>query len=292
MDSTRNGKTKRIAFLLLCSVLLPVAGYYIAADIEDTQNSPSGGALAWAVLTTCGLATLFFAHFIAKKHYQFRALGLVAVLASLTFMAAFGWIANGAWYNYYFFSDYIRPKFSVHQDSEHPNQFLFNGEFEKGSANAVIRKILSSEDLDWERPIALELHSDGGMPQEAIILSEFVKHYSVHVEVIGKCNSACTLVLLASQKRYVHPRAWIGFHATYLKLPDGPDYGARHLRFYDELLESELARVGTSNDFKERSKVQDSESGFEPTYEELVNEGIVNEFHRLYLSETQAPFYL
>ena len=51
MHRITEAKTKRIAFLLLSALVLPIAGCYIAADIEDSQASPGGGLLAWTLLT-------------------------------------------------------------------------------------------------------------------------------------------------------------------------------------------------------------------------------------------------
>jgi ATP-dependent protease ClpP protease subunit len=293
MTKFNQKKTKTIAFLLVISVLLPFIGYFIAADIEESQSSPSGGLLAWTIM--CGLCLLFlwFAHHLAKKHYQLKSIGTVGLMAAFVFVGTFGWIANGAWYNYYFFSEYLYPEFSVLQDNENPNQFLFKGSLFKDSGNAVIRRVLNADNVDWDKPIALEIHSEGGNPQEAILLSEFVNHYNIQVEVIGKCISACTLVLLSSNQRYIHPRAWIGFHATYMNLEGNePNYDPQHLRFYDELLEKNLTRLKVSSDFKQKTKVQDAKGGFYPSFDQLLKEKITNTPKRLYIDEVVMPFYL
>jgi len=293
MSSTSKPKTKRIVFLLLCAVLLPIAGYFIAADIEDTQSSPSGGLLAWSTLCLAGLGSLYIAHRIALKNHSFKALGSVALIASLVFVGTWGWIANSAWYNYYFFTEYVYPEFSVQQDDEYPNQFLFKGPLLQDSGNTVIRKILSADNVDWNQPVSLELHSDGGSPQEAILLAEFVKHYKIQIEVMGQCISACTLVLLSSDQRYIHPRAWVGFHAAYMKKAGAkPNYDQPHLRFYDKLLEIHLKRLKTSQDFQDKAKIQDAAGGFYPSYDALVEAGIANQKSRLYLDDDKVPGYL
>lgn len=59
-------------------------------------------------------------------------------------------------------------------------------------------------------------------------------------------------------------------------------YQEPHLKFFDELIEEQLKRLGTSPDFHESSKVQDSIGGFYPTYDELADEGIADQKNLLY----------
>lgn len=230
---------------------------------------------------------------IANRTYDFKSLGLVFLIASLLFVGMFGWIANGAWNNYYFFSDYIYPNYSVQKDDEFPNQFLFNGTFEKGSATTLIRKVMGADSVDWYRPIVLEINSDGGSPQVAMLMADFIEHYDVRVVIVGKCVSACTLVLLASRERYIHPKAWIGFHASYVERENKEiSYDEPHLEFFNELIEKQLKDTGAALSFRERAKVQDSTGGFYPSYVELVDEGVSNKTHRLYLPSNDVPYYL
>lgn len=293
MTQTRKSKNKRITLLLLCALLLPIAGFLVAVDVEETQASPEGALLAWIVLTALGLGSLQLAHVIAVRTYAFKAIGPISLLSSFIFVGMFGWIANGAWYKYYFFSGYVHPEYIVHQDSNHPNQFLFNGALLDGAANTLIRKIMSSTNVDWSQAIAIELHSDGGSPQEAMLMADFIEHYDVRVEIVGKCVSACTLVLLASRERYIHPKAWIGFHASYVERENKEiSYNEPHLEFFNELIEKQLEGTGASLSFRDRAKVQDSMGGFYPSYDELVDEGVANQTHRLYLPANDAPYYL
>ena len=288
-----NLKTKRITLLIFAGVFLPVLGYFLAVDIEGSMYSPMGALLGWSILSGLGLCCLYIANHYARRFYDFKSLGPIVFVAFLGYVGAFGWIANSATHNYYFFSDYIHQEYSIQQNDDHLNHFVFQGDIEKGSANAVIRKILSAEGLDWDIPVVIELNSDGGMPQEAIVLAEFISHYDINIEVVGKCFSACSLLLLSSKSRYVHPRAWIGFHGAYMKNNDGsPSYDSPHLRFYDEYIDRQLTQVGASKDFRLRAKVQSAVGGFYPSYKELFEEGVINQLNRHFLSEKDAPFYL
>jgi hypothetical protein len=286
-------KNTFIVTLLLCAILLPYIAYLIAADIEDKVFDPQLAAIVWFLVVLIGLGSLSCVNIIAKKYYQFEAFRPIVLMASTLTLVAAGWIANGAWYNYYFFSDYVKSEFIVDQHSSYPNQFIFNGKLIDGAANTTIRKILSSDNVDWDKPVTLEIHSNGGAPQEAMLISEFVKHYNINVEVVGRCISACTFILLSSKSRYIHPRAWIGFHATYMaRHGEDPSYDDPSLTYYDEILAKHLDDVGANNDFKERAKVKNSKGGFFPEYQELKTAGIMNQNRRLYLANIEFPSYL
>lgn len=82
---------------------------------------------------------------------------------------------------------------------------------------------------------------------------------------------------MTSKHRYIHPRAWIGFHASYMST-EGKEisYNNPSLKFYDDLLEKYLDRLEVSSDFKEKTRIQDSIRGFFPSYENLIEENIAN----------------
>lgn len=98
----------------------------------------------------------------------------------------------------------------MHQHKKFANQFLFKGRISGDVATKLIRKILNSKNLNHDKLIVLELHSQGGSPKEAMIMAELIRQYNIKIEVTGKCISACTIVLLSSDFRYIHPRAWVG----------------------------------------------------------------------------------
>ena len=275
MSSLSKPKTKRIAFLLLLSLLLPFIAYIVAETIEEEFFSSRKAGVFWLVVILLGLMALTRALVLAVRTTNFRALYPVLLLSAIGFSWAFGWHTSSAWYNFPTFYDYTSPGYKVEQSKEHPNQFLFSGLIKEGAEDTVIRTILGAENIDWDKPIALELFSDGGSPLEAILIREFIRHYNIQVEVVLKCISACTTILMASEHRYVHPRAWIGFHATYMDKPD-----------------EQLAKLGASPEFREQARVQDAKAGFFATYEQSKAEGITNVARRLYEDETKPPGYL
>ena len=293
MKSEPPPKTKRIALLLLFTVFLPIAAYMGAEAVEEHYLSSRKAGVFWLVLVALALLAFWRAHILARRTTNFRALYPLLILSTIGFAGTFGWHTKSAWYNYPTFYDYTAPGYQVEQSEDFPNQFLFKGLIKEGAEDAVIRTILGAEGVDWDKLVVLELFSDGGSPQEAILISEFVKHYNIQVEVVLKCVSACTTILMASEHRYVHPRAWIGFHATYMDKPDEPpSYEAPSLKFFDEIRDEQLAKLGASPEFREQARVQDAEVGFFATYEQLKAEGITNVTRRLYEDETSPPGYL
>lgn len=285
--------TKRIAFLLLLALLLPFIAYLGAEAIEEELFSSRKAGVFWLVVILLGLMALTRAHILAVRTTNFRAIYPILMLSIIGFAWAFGWHSSSAWYNIPTFYDYTSPGYKVEQNKEYPNQFLFSGLIKEGAEDTVIRTILGAENVDWDKPIVLELFSDGGSPQEAILIGEFVRHYNIQVEVVLKCVSACTTILMASEHRYVHPRAWIGFHATYMDKPDEPpSYESPSLQFFDEIRDEQLVKLGASPEFREQARVQDAAVGFFATYEQLKAEGITNVTRRLYEDETKPPGYL
>lgn len=286
-------RTKLITFLVTCTLLLPFLGYFSAAYIENIFYEPLIAAFVWLLFMCISITALYFINRIASRHYEFVCLKPTVYLACSSTLFVAGWIINGAWYDYYFFSTDIQTDFYISQHSDYPNHFIFDGEIAKNAGTLTVRYILNSENIELDKPIALEINSNGGSPQEAILISEFVEHYNIQVEVLGKCISACTSILLSSTSRYIHPRAWIGFHATYIKGSDNDiSYDLPSLNYYDEKVEIALKKIGVHQEFINKSEIRDASGGFYPDFKELVNMGIVNRFKPTYIQANVKPEYL
>lgn len=293
MENRYNQKSGPITFLLLVCLSLPFAAFIGASEIEEYYFSSRKAVTFWLVTISLMLIALRRANSLALRTTGFKALGPILIISCIGFSGVFGWLAKSAWNNYPAFHGSDNPRYFVGQNSIYPNHFLFRGSINDGSGNRIIREILGAEKVDWQKPVVLELQSDGGRPQEAMLIGNFVKHYKIQVEVVGKCISACVRILLSSHSRYVHPRAWVGFHATYSTMPGKkPSYELPSLRYYDETCDDLLKEVGASEEFRERAQVQDAFGAFFPTYEELEREGIINNKSRRYLSKKLLPYYL
>jgi hypothetical protein len=293
MDKTQTNTTRTISLLLMSTLLLPVIGFYGAAYIEDTYYTPIWAAVFWSAAIGVACLSLAIAHKISVKTYKFSALKYFYMLATASAFGSIGWVSNNAWYDYDTFSGFVYPDFQVRQSTESPNQFLFDGPIVDGAERMIMSRMLGAENVDWDKPVVLEVSSDGGNPNEAIIIAEFVKQYGIHTEAVGDCISACGIILLSSHSRYIHPRAWIGFHASYMEdTPEEEMYDSPTLKFYDDWMQKRLKELGVSEAFRENAMVRDITGGYFPSYEVLREEGIVNQPSRFYRPEDKPPSYL
>lgn len=279
--------------LLTVSTILFISAFWGSYYIETKEYPAADAALFWMLLASIGLVTLNWACTLAKRVYQFESLHQFRNIILICYLFFGGWLANNTWYNYYTFTSYTESKYSLYQNDDSPNHFVFQGDLELGAGTFVIRSILNAENIDIGTRISIEMHSEGGKPSEAIILGEFIAEYDVSVEVLGKCISACSMVLLSSNHRYVHPKAWIGFHSSYNKdTENNVSYDSKSLNFYNKHLEKLLKNVGASDGFIQDALVEDASGGFFPSYDELEASGVVNKKKRTNLSEYDFPTYL
>lgn len=293
MEKYAKPKTTRISLLIFLSMLLPLVGLIGAMALEESTSSPKKALFFWGVVILLTLASLGRAHVLARNIYQFKALYPFVLLAAFILISSFGWVSNNVWYSYYAFSDITPPDFTMSQSRKYPNHFVFKGSIDDGAEDRLVSKILGANNVDWDEPIVLEVSSDGGSPEEAILMAEFVNQYNIQVEVMMKCISACTYLLVSSDARYVHPRAWVGFHAAYSQRKgQEPNYNNPSLRFYDEWLDKRLAKLGVGQEFREQAQVQDAAAGFFPSYEEMQEVGISNQSKRHYMHDDKPPKYL
>jgi len=290
--SSNSSANRKIVVLILLAGIVPVIGFFVSAHLERELWQDDGAAAVWAIAAFSSALYLTYANRIAQRTFGFKAFAPFAFLAWIGSALSVGWVTNNAWYNYDSFSGFVAPDYSVRQHQKHPNHFLFNGPMEIGAAGYMTEYILSAETVNWEEPVVLELNSEGGSPQVGILMGEFIRLYDIHIEVVGQCISACTFALMSSQSRYVHPRAWIGFHAAYVELEEGERYTDADLKFYDDWRDKRLLELGATSNFIERSGVKDASGGYFPEYDEIVNNGIANTFNRAYLSADEMPGYL
>jgi hypothetical protein len=293
MDISLSKQTRIITGLIFLTLLLPIVGFYGAAYIEVYYYEPFWAAVLWTVLVLFASFALWCAHQLAYRSFQFGALKFLSFSLTLAAIGSIGWVSNNAWYDYDTFSGFVYPDYQVRQSTEVPNQFLFDGPIVDGAERMIMMRILGADNVDWDKPIVLEVSSEGGNPKEAIIIGEFVKQYGIHTEAVGDCISACGIILLSSHSRYIHPRAWVGFHATYLDNTNEDErYDSPSLKFYDDWMQNRLKELGVSKAFRENALVRDITGGYFPSYEVLRNEGIINQSSRLYRPEDKPPSYL
>jgi len=132
-------------------------------------------------------------------------------------------------------------------------------------ASAALGELLHSH------PTVRTLHvtSSGGLVNEGLRLATLVRAQHLHVVVDSSCYSACTLLLLAGDQRFMRPNARIGFHR--MRLRDGRDV----IPIGDDMA-SALEGVGASKAFVDRVYATSSDDIWEPSKNRLLDEHIIS----------------
>jgi hypothetical protein len=74
---------------------------------------------------------------------------------------------------------------------------------------------LASVLLENQSVRILQLNSGGGDLETAYYMSDLIIDYGLDTNVIGECSSACTVLLIAGERRTVQKGSWVGFHQSY-----------------------------------------------------------------------------
>ena len=110
------------------------------------------------------------------------------------------------------------------------SKFELNGStliYDTSSASNEQEQQITWEDVDEldallksEQSIKeIELNSAGGDVEAAFYMADLIIDYELDTNVNGTCESACTLMLLAGERRTVERGSWVGFHQSYWDAP-------------------------------------------------------------------------
>ena len=110
------------------------------------------------------------------------------------------------------------------------SKFELNGStliYDTSSASNEQEQEITWEDVDEldallksEQSIKeIELNSAGGDIEAAFYMADLIIDYELDTNVNGTCESACTLMLLAGERRTVERGSWVGFHQSYWDAP-------------------------------------------------------------------------
>ncbi len=110
------------------------------------------------------------------------------------------------------------------------SKFELNGStliYDTSSASNEQEQEITWEDVDEldallksEQSIKeIELNSAGGDVDAAFYMADLIIDYELDTNVNGTCESACTLMLLAGERRTVERGSWVGFHQSYWDAP-------------------------------------------------------------------------
>ena len=118
------------------------------------------------------------------------------------------------------------------------SKFELNGStliYDTSSASNEQEQEITWEDVDELEALLksepsireIELNSAGGDIEAAFYMADLIIDFELDTNVNGTCESACTLVLLAGEKRTVERGSWVGFHQSYWDAPYIQDYFER-----------------------------------------------------------------
>ena len=110
------------------------------------------------------------------------------------------------------------------------SKFELNGStliYDTSSASNEQEQEITWEDVDEldallksEQSIKeIELNSAGGDVEAAFYMADLIIDYELDTNVNGTCESACTPMLLAGERRTVERGSWVGFHQSYWDAP-------------------------------------------------------------------------
>ena len=119
------------------------------------------------------------------------------------------------------------------------SKFELNGStliYDTSSASNEQEQEITWEDVDEldallksEQSIKeIELNSAGGDVEAAFYMADLIIDYELDTNVNGTCESACTLMLLAGERRTVERGSWVGFHQSYWDAPFIQNYFERN----------------------------------------------------------------
>jgi hypothetical protein len=115
------------------------------------------------------------------------------------------------------------------------------------------------------------LNSNGGRIFEAEKIAESVNRKGLDTYVEDRCESACTLILLAGRDRATTPNARIGFHQ-----PDFPGLDAEGRREIIDVNRNIYLKAGVLDAFIDRAMSASPHSMWYPSYDEMVAANVVN----------------
>lgn len=75
-------------------------------------------------------------------------------------------------------------------------------------------EVLASVLLENQGVRILQLNSTGGDLETAYYMSDLIIDYGLDTNVVGECSSACTVLLIAGERRTVQKGSWVGFHQS------------------------------------------------------------------------------
>ena len=137
----------------------------------------------------------------------------------------------------------------------------FRGGLRAGAERDFRDKLQSSAQIR-----VLQIESDGGRLSEGIRIGRMIHSAGLVTCVSTYCNSAATFLFISGKERVVTREAKIGFHRPSGKVGNGRNY---------ENIRQFMKEAGISEDFINRVIATSPDEMWYPTYEEMLQAGVV-----------------
>lgn len=179
---------------------------------------PQGAAALWLLEIAILMAgALWWGRGVqraAMEHVERGGSGLVALVAGLTGLAAFGWVAAFWWLS----ARHVAPDvWNTLTDAtppaavslEAPGQLLLKGDLDFGSARALRRALDAHPEV---RVVRLE--SRGGRVKEGLAMGALLRDRNLDTLVSTECSSACVTAFAGGARRLITAEARLGLHSA------------------------------------------------------------------------------
>jgi len=139
------------------------------------------------------------------------------------------------------------------------------GGLQSGSAEKVLAVLQAAPSAK-----VLHIESSGGRVREALEIARYVKQRGMTTYVSQSCMSAATLIFAAGSKRYIEPKAKLGFHAGAF-----PGISATELTTQYEKQKAFMLAAGIAPTFIEKVYSTPNETMWKPTVSELESAKVI-----------------
>ena len=133
------------------------------------------------------------------------------------------------------------------------------GGLQSGSAEKVLAVLEATPSAK-----VLHIESIGGRVREALQIAKYVQKRGMTTYVSDSCMSAATLIFAGGSKRYIEPKAKIGFHASAF-----PGISASEMAAHNEDQKALMRAAGIDSTFIARAYSTPNEKMWTPTVSEM-----------------------
>jgi hypothetical protein len=149
-----------------------------------------------------------------------------------------------------------------------PHTVIFRGDVTYGTTKALLQLIKEHPEVT-----VVHLTSDGGYVHPALVVANALQLRGATTFVPSECVSACTLLFLGGETRYLAPDAKLGFHRAWRNLDEPEDRGTQ---MTNEEIRRRLVERGVTAAFAEQVLATPSTEVWYPTSQEMIEAGVID----------------